>query len=42
VRKEDVPGAIRIIRAQIMNLLSYDWSKLAALMEKGGESDQKK
>jgi len=42
VRKEDVPGAIRIIRGQIMNLLSYDWSKLAALMEQGGEKDQKK
>jgi uncharacterized protein len=40
VRKEDVGEAIRTIRAQITNLLSYDWSKLAALMEKGGESDQ--
>jgi len=30
----DVPGAIRTIRSQIMNLLSFDWSKLAALMEK--------
>jgi len=30
----DVPGAIRTIRAQIMNLRSYDWSKLANLMEK--------
>jgi Fe-S-cluster containining protein len=35
VRKEDVPGSIRIIRRQIMNLLTYDWSKLAELMEKG-------
>ena len=35
VRKEDVPGSIRIIRSQIMNLLTYDWSKLADLMEKG-------
>jgi hypothetical protein len=34
----DVPGAIRTIRAQIMNLLSFDWSKLAALMEKGVSS----
>jgi Fe-S-cluster containining protein len=35
VRKADIPGAIKIIRSQIVNLLSYDWSKLAALMEKG-------
>lgn len=35
VRKEDVSGSIRTIRAQIMNLLSYDWSKLADLLEKG-------
>jgi len=34
----DVPGAIRMIRAQIMNLLAYDWSKLAALMEKSASS----
>jgi Fe-S-cluster containining protein len=38
VRKEDVAGAITMIRAQIMNLLSYDWSKLAELMEKGTAS----
>ena len=31
----DISGAIRMVRAQIMNLLSYDWSKLAGLMEKG-------
>lgn len=30
----DVSEAIRTIRSQIMNLLSFDWSKLAALMEK--------
>lgn len=30
----DVTAAIRTVRAQIMNLLSYDWSKLAALMAK--------
>ena len=42
VRKEDVPAAIGTIRSQIVNLLSYDWSKLAALMEKGGERNQKK
>jgi len=42
VRKEDVSAAIKAIRSQIMNLLSYDWSKLAALMEKGGERAQKK
>ena len=38
VRKEDVPAAIRMIRSQIVNLLSYDWSKLAALMEQGAPS----
>jgi Fe-S-cluster containining protein len=39
LKKEgDVPGAIRTIRAQIMNLLSFDWSKLAALMDKGASS----
>ena len=37
-KEEDIPGAIRTIRAQIMNLLSYDWSKLAALMEKDASS----
>jgi len=31
----DSASAIRTIRSQIMNLLSYDWSKLAALLEKG-------
>ncbi len=31
----DASGAIRTVRSQIMNLLSFDWSKLAALMEKG-------
>jgi Fe-S-cluster containining protein len=41
VRKEDVPGSIRIIRGQIMNLLSYDWSKLAELMEKGAAAGAK-
>ncbi len=35
-REGDVPGAIRMVRAQIINLLSFDWSKLAALMEKDG------
>lgn len=39
LKKEgDVSGAIRTIRAQIMNLLSFDWSKLAALMEKDASS----
>jgi hypothetical protein len=37
----DLVEAIRTIRAQITNLLSYDWSKLAALMEKGGTTDKK-
>ncbi len=31
----DASGAIKTVRSQIMNLLSFDWSKLAALMEKG-------
>ena len=33
-RKGDVSAALRTIRGQIMNLLSFDWSKLSALMEK--------
>lgn len=31
----DTAAAIRTVRSQIMNLLSFDWSKLAGLMEKG-------
>lgn len=31
----DATRAISTVRAQIMNLLSFDWSKLAGLMEKG-------
>ena len=35
MKKEVDPAAgIRKVRAQIMNLLSFDWSKLAGLMEK--------
>lgn len=34
VRGDDAAGAIRVIRAQIMNLLSYNWSKLAEAIEK--------
>jgi len=30
---EDSSSSIRTIRSQIMNLLSYDWSKLASLLE---------
>jgi len=37
-REGDLSGAIRTIRAQITNLLSFDWSKLAGLMEKGASS----
>ena len=37
-REGDLPGAIRTVRAQIMNLLSFDWSKLAVLMETGASS----
>ncbi len=33
-REGNVSAAIRTIRGQIMNLLSFDWSKLAALMSK--------
>ena len=33
-REGDASDAIRTIRGQIMNLLSFDWSKLSALMEK--------
>ncbi|MHB8845143.1 MAG: YkgJ family cysteine cluster protein [Nitrospirota bacterium] len=29
----DGSAALRVVRGQIMNLLSFDWSKLAALME---------
>jgi Fe-S-cluster containining protein len=31
---KDPAAGIRTVRGQIMNLLSFDWSKLAALMEK--------
>jgi len=34
-REGDLAGAIKTVRSQIMNLLSFDWSKLAGLMEKG-------
>jgi Fe-S-cluster containining protein len=37
-REGDLSIAIRTIRGQIMNLLSFDWSKLASLMEKGVSS----
>jgi len=33
-REGDASAAIRTIRSQIMNLLSFDWSRLADLMEK--------
>ncbi len=36
----DVSGAIKTIRSQIMNLLSFDWSKLAGLMEKGTQTEK--
>ncbi len=35
-REGDESRAIRMVRAQIMNLLSFDWSKLTALMDKAG------
>jgi Fe-S-cluster containining protein len=34
----DSAAAIRTVRAQIMNLRTFDWSKLAALMEKATPS----
>ena len=40
VRKEDMFAAIKTIRSQIVNLLSYDWSKLAALLEKDEASER--
>jgi Fe-S-cluster containining protein len=33
-REGDVSAALRTIRGQIMNLLSFDWSKLVELMDK--------
>lgn len=33
--ESNASAALRVVRRQIMNLLSYDWSKLAALMEQG-------
>ncbi len=33
-REGDLSGSLRMVRAQIMNLLSFDWSKLAALLSK--------
>lgn len=39
-REGDGSAALRVIRGQIMNLLSYDWSKLAALMEKDPVPDR--
>lgn len=42
-REGDTAAAIRMVRAQIMNLLSFDWSKLAQQMEKvdaaGGKNE---
>lgn len=41
-RQGDADRAIRTVRAQIVNLLSFDWSKLAVLMEdarQAGEPD---
>jgi Fe-S-cluster containining protein len=32
-REGDVSAAVKTVRGQIMNLLAYDWSKLASLME---------
>ena len=37
----DAAAAIRTIRKQIMNLLSYDWSKLVSLMDSHAERSPK-
>ena len=37
----DGSAALRTVRSQIMNLLDYDWSKLAALMEQNGPPDDR-
>jgi Fe-S-cluster containining protein len=34
-REGDGSAAIRVVRGQVMNLLSFDWSKLAGLMGRG-------
>ena len=34
LQEADTPAAVRMVRSQIMNLLSYDWSKLAGLMDR--------
>ena len=41
-RDGDVSGAIKTVRSQIMNLLSFDWSKLAQLMDKGDAGGEKR
>jgi Fe-S-cluster containining protein len=33
-REGDLAAAIRLVRSQIMNLRSFDWSKLVAIMDK--------
>ncbi len=35
-KESDAGRAVKTIRAQIMNLRSFDWTKLAALMDKAG------
>jgi len=39
-REGDVAEAIRIVRSQIMNLRSFDWSKLVAAMDQTGPGKQ--
>ncbi len=36
LKTNDLAAAVRTVRSQIMNLLSYDWSKLAALLNQRG------
>lgn len=35
-KEEDTSNALKLIRSQIMNLHSFDWKKLVAVMEKSG------
>ncbi len=39
-KESELSAAIKTIRSQVMNLLSYDWSKLTELMEKNASDDQ--
>ena len=36
LKREGAAEAIKLVRSQIMNLRSFDWSKLVAIMDKSG------